>query len=89
MTSALKRLRASELQGSEAGSACTPCVVDCLHVLCRWRDQQARQLDQGDLAALAAAEIHAIVLALEASLPCVPASSDGLRKLMVHVEISR
>ena len=69
VTSAVKRLRASELEGTGANSACTPCVVDCLHVLCCWRDQQARQLDQGLLPALAAARSRAkrcaIVLALE------------------------
>ena len=54
VASALKRLRTSEPEGSKAGSMCTPCVVDCLHVLCRWRDQQARHLDQGASPALAA-----------------------------------
>ncbi len=47
VTSALRRAKAPAAQTSGPEDASLSRMADCMHVLCQWRDERARSLDEG------------------------------------------
>lgn len=47
VTSALRRAKAPAAQACGPKDASLSCMADCMHVLCQWRDERARLLDEG------------------------------------------